>query len=80
VSSDRLVVRNSSVYEYPDEIPVELTARDRSGDLVVVSSQFDYLARVNDVEPKRPVDETVRWLVSSALDEKGYTWSPPKGE
>lgn len=74
MTGSSLVVRHTSVYTYRNELVVELTARDREGDLVVVSYQFEYAGENGAVSPKQPVEDSFEDIVSEALAEHDYRW------
>lgn len=62
----------SYVYEYANELVVELTGEDGNGDIVVRSYQFE--PQGDAVEAKTPVEAPFASHVAEALAEKEYDW------
>lgn len=74
VTEDQYDVYGTSLYEYRDELIVEITAQDREhdGEFVAIAYQFEYDQDGQGVTPKEPIDETFEPEVRATLDEEGY--------
>lgn len=74
MTRSNVVILDASVYPYRNELIVELTGKDRDGDFVVLSYQFEYIGPDNAVRPKQTIDDTFDDVVADALADSEYRW------
>lgn len=65
-------ITDTSVYEYPDKVLVEVIGSDEFGEVAAITYPFSYDDGGEAVSANQPIDDGHVELAREALTERGY--------